>query len=920
MTSTDWGLDHHPEFDVAPVDALLADGTVVLVRAVVPEDADGLRRLHVDASGTSRRMRFFTVGDTAARQYAEHLAHPDDGHLALVAVRDDEILGVASAEPPDSYSRRADGPPEAEVALMVTDRLHHAGIGTLLLEHLAAAARRAGITRFTADVLTENRAMMAVFADAGFTVSTGRPDASTVQVTVDLTGTAVLAAAVAERERRADAASLTPILAPRSVVVVGAGRQPGGVGRSVLTNLLAGGFTGRLAAVNQKVAPGSTIGEVPAYPAVADVPEPIDLAVIAVPAGQVAAALAECGRTGVRAAVVLSSGFAEIGGRAAEQELVAVAHRYGMRLVGPNCLGVLNLDPSIRLNATFADLRTGTTSEAPDGVGIGLASQSGALGIAVLDAAARRGLVVSEFLSLGNKADVSGNDALLYWEHAPGVRVIALYLESIGNPRRFRRIAARIAEHKPIVALRSGRSAAGARAGASHTAAAATPDATTTALFRDAGVLAVETTEELLDVAALLATQPVPAGTRIGVVGNAGGPGALAADAAAAAGARVPELSEATVAALRREVPGAAAVSNPVDLGAEASPTAYLSALATLLASGEVDAVVVLHAVTRAQPVTAVVDAVQWAAGAYPDVPTAGVLLGAEPPRGGTVPWYPFGESAARAVARAGSLAEWRSWPHLPAEVPGFDEAAVAELVATAPRSDDGWLDAEAAFRLLDLVGIPACRTVPVIGADDAVRAAGEFGTAVVLKSAAPGLVHKTDRGGVAIGLRTPADVAAAAATISRNTGSDAFLVQTMATGHLELTAGLVAPEGGVPVVLVGAGGVHEEVLADKVLSTCPLDAGSALAMLDELRCAPLLRGHRGSPPLDRAAVADVLDRLARLTAIAPQIAELDLNPLLVDEHGLTAVDIAVRCHRTLPDGRPPRRDPVADDYARALG
>ncbi|MFI5960088.1 GNAT family N-acetyltransferase [Cryptosporangium sp. NPDC051539] len=898
-------------------EALLADGTVVLVRPVRPADADGLRHLHVDASGTSRRMRFFSTGDVTARAYADHLAHPDDGHLALVAVRGEEILGVASAEPPIPHGRPADAPPEAEVALMVADRHHHTGVGTLLLEHLAAAARHAGLTRFTADVLAENRAMMTVFVNAGFTMSAARPEASTVTVSVDLTGTAVLAYAVAERERRADAASIAPVLAPRSVVVVGAGRHSGGVGHSVLSNLLASGFTGAVAAVNRHASPGSSIAGAPAFAAVTDVPGPIDLAVIAVPAAAVAASIADCGRAGVRAVVVLSSGFAEAGGRDTEQELVAIAHRYGMRLVGPNCLGVVNADPAVRLNATFAVLPA-PAADVPDG--IGLASQSGALGIAVLDAAARRGIGVSEFVSLGNKADVSGNDLLLYWAGADRTPVIALYLESIGNPRRFRRIAAKVAAQKPIVALRSGRSAAGARAGASHTAAAATPDATTTALFRDAGVIAVDTTEELLDVTALLAVQPVPAGRRIGVIGNAGGPGALTADAAAAAGAEVPELSAATVAELAAAVPGAAAVTNPIDLGAEASPAAYRSALAVLLGSGEVDAVVVLHAVTRAQPVDAVVDAVRRAATERPGTPVAGVMLGAAPPAAAPVPWYPFGESAARALARAGDLGRWRSQPHLPAEVPGFDEAAVAVLLATAERSADGWLAPDAALALLDLVGIPTVRSALVDGADRAVRTAAAFGGPVALKSAAPGLVHKTERHAVATGLRTPSAVAEAAATIHRATGSDAFLVQEMATGRLELTAGLVAPSGGVPVVLVGAGGVHEAVLADKALRTCPLDAGSAAAMLDELRCAPLLRGHRGSPPLDRAAVAGVLDRLARLATIAPAIAELDLNPLLVDEQGLAAVDIAVRCHRPDPAGRPPRHDAVADDFARALG
>lgn len=909
-----WTFAHRFEPGPPPVDALLADGTVVTLRSVTARDAEELRRLHVEASGSDRRMRFFTAGDGPPQHYAEHLAHPDDGHLALAAVRGEEILGVASAEPPVPYGHAADDPPQAEVALMVADQWQHTGVGTLLLEQLAAAARKAGVTRFTADVLAENRAMMTVFANAGFTVSAGRPQASTVTVTIELAGTSALVAAVAERERRADAASIAHVLAPRSVAVIGAGRRAGGVGHSILANIVGAGFTGSVAAVNRQAESGSTIAGVPAHRAV---PAGVDLAIIAVPADDVAAALEDCGRAGTRAAVVISSGFAEAGGRDAERALVAIAHRHGTRLIGPNCLGVVNTDPAVRLNATFAALDTSVA--APAG-GIGLASQSGALGIAVLDAAARRALPVSGFVSLGNKADVSGNDLLLYWENDPRTRVAALYLESIGNPRRFRRIAARVAAGKPVVALRSGRSAAGARAGASHTAAAATPDATATALFRDAGVIAVETTEELLDVTALLAAQPVPAGRRIAVVGNAGGPGALTADAAAAAGALVPEFSPATAAALRKAVPGAAAVTNPVDLGAEASPAAYRAALHAILDSGEVDALVALHAVTRAQPVDAVIGAVEAAPGG--DQTIAGVLLGALPPTGRAVPWYPFGESAARAIARAGELGEWRTRPHLPAETTGIDDGQVAALLATAPRSPDGWLGPPAAFRLLELLGIPACPTHFAVGVDAAVRAAATIDGPVVLKSASPGLVHKTDRGAVIVGLNGPADLAEAAARIHRATGSDQFVVQPVATGRLELTAGLSAPSGDVPVVLIGAGGVHEAVFADTALRTCPLDAGAAQSMLAELRCAPLLRGHRGSPALDHTAVADVLNRLAHLSLIAPAVAELDLNPLLVGEDGLLAVDVAVRCHRPPTDSTltTVRHDSVADDYTRALG
>jgi acyl-CoA synthetase (NDP forming)/RimJ/RimL family protein N-acetyltransferase len=909
------------------VDALLRDGRVATVRPVVPADREALERLHADASTRSRYLRFFSSDEEMPRRYAEHLATPGDDHFAVLATAAGDVIGVASAElcPEASADRPAEHPAEhqdattAEVAVMVAEAWHGTGTGTLLLEHLAAAAVDRGIRRFTAEVLTQNGPMMDVFLHAGYTTRYGHPEDAVRAVELDLARTPALAERIAERERAADAASIAAVLEPRAVLVVGAGRRPGGVGREVLANLQAARFTGELAVVNPKVDFGDRIGGVSAFTSAGLVPWPVDLAVVTVPAAHVPDAIRDCGEAGVRAVVVVSSGFADAGDAAAQRELVALAHRYGMRLVGPNCLGVVNTDPAIRLNATFAALdgfEVGTE-------GVGLASQSGALGIAVLAAASRRGLPVADFVSLGNKADVSGNDLLLYWERNPRIAVAALYLESIGNPRRFRRIAARVSTQTPIVTLTSGRSAAGARAGASHTAATATPAAVSAALFRDAGVVATDTSEEFLDVIQLLASQNVPAGTRLAVVGNAGGPGALAADAAVAAGGSVPAFGPDLTAALRRSVTGAASVVNPVDLGAAAGADAYGRAIHLILGSGEVDAVVAIHAATRAQPVDDVLRAVESAAehggAGGRQLPVAGVLLGVEPRHVDVLPWYGFAEAAAHALVRAGELGLWRASAREPADAApsmlDVDAAAVRSHLDVAPRDAAGFLAPQAAFGLLTILGITVCRPQEVLGPDEAAAVADRWGVPVAVKTAAPGVVHKSDGGGVALGLDGHDAVVAAARRIVAATGSGHLVVQPMAPDGLELIAGLSAPPAGPAVVMAGAGGVHEAVMADHVLRTLPLAPDAAAAMLDELRCAPLLHGHRGSPPLDHHAAAAVLDRLALLARIAPDVTELDVNPLVVTEHGATAVDVKVRLAAPAAAGA----DPVADRAARAL-
>jgi acyl-CoA synthetase (NDP forming)/L-amino acid N-acyltransferase YncA len=904
-------------------DALLSDGSVVTVRPLTPDDLPGLNELHHQASERNRRLRFFASGMNLAEQYARHLTEAADGHLAVVAERDGHLLGVASAEPlPDG---------DAEVALFVADRLHHTGVGTLLLEHLAASARHTGLQRFTAVVLVENSAMLHVFLHAGFDVQLDRAADGEVGVHLDLRGTRPLAAAVAERERRAVAASITPVLAPQSVVVIGASRGQSGAGRAVMHNLKAKNFTGQLAAVNARAVPDEMIAGEPAYRCLAEVPWTPDLAVIAVPAAAVAGVLEECGAVGVRGVVVISSGFAEAGNGDGQAELVRIAHRHGLRLIGPNCLGVLNTDPEICLDATFAR----STPRATEHGGVGLAAQSGALGVSVLDIASQRGIGISSFVSLGNKADVSGNDMLLYWAGDPRTTVIALYLESIGNPRRFRRIAAEVARVKPIVALRSGRSAAGARAGASHTAAAATPDASTCALFRDAGVIAVESTEELIDIAMLLSTQPVPAGRRVVIIGNAGGPGALAVDAAHDAGAVLPTLSRETVIRLKTAVGSAAGLQNPIDLGATATPANYAAALAVLRASGEADALVIIHVATGAQPTNTVIRAIEQAqldagrtvpgTAALPPVTVAAALIGASPPRAGILPWYGFAESAARAVAKAADVGTWRAQSRTalpgPTETPipaGIDRDAVAAFLASAERSVDGWLPGGAAAELLQMIGIPVCVTQAVRGVVAAVEAAASFDGPVVVKSGAAGLTHKSELGAVVVGVKGADQVAEAAGQVITAAGSDDLLVQPVVPAGQELLLGLSLPGGGVPIVMVAAGGVHEEVLDDRVLRTLPLAPGGAAEMVDDLRCAPLLHGHRGSPALDREAVAEMLTRIAALDVIAPQIRELDINPLIVGQAGVVALDAKVRVAG--PNEPVGRRDPVNDDYQRQLG
>jgi acyl-CoA synthetase (NDP forming) len=664
------------------------------------------------------------------------------------------------------------------------------------------------------------------------------------------------------------------------VAVVGAGRTPGGVGHEILTGLVSFGFTGPVYPVNPHAA---AVAGVPAYPSLLHLPGPAELVVIAVPAAQVAGVLADAAEAGARAAVVVTAGFSEAGseGRAGQAELVRLARARGIRLVGPNCLGVVNTDPEIRLDASFAP-------EPPRRGGLAVASQSGAVGIAVLDHATRAGCGISAFVSLGNKADVSGNDLLEYWYDDPGTSAVALYLESFGNPRKFARVARALARRKPVLAVFSGRSVAGQRAGASHTAAAAAPGVAVDTLFAQAGVVRADNLGELIDAARMLTDQPWPDGDRLAVVGNAGGANVLAADAADAYGLRVPAR--------------AGGLDNPHDLGAGATPESLRRALTAIAASGEADAVLAVIAATRTNDPPALLREVAAVADAHPLLPVATVVLGAAelvaPLGKRAVPGYDLPERAVKAIGHAARYAAWRREPlGARPELAGVDAAAARDAVRAGLADRAGWQPYHRIATILAGYGVPLLPSRTATGASGAVAAAEELGYPVAVKAADPQLVHKSDLGAVRLNLADARAVrdgyAAIAAALDRP--DPEVLVQPMATGSVELVAGIVHDPLFGSLVMTGLGGVHTDLLGDRAFRLVPMTDRDAGRMWRSLRGAPLLTGYRNAPPVDTGAVEDLLLRLGRLAEDLPEVAELDLNPVLAGPDRVVAVDAAMR-------------------------
>ena len=859
--------------------ALLTDGSTAEISHARAQDAAAVLRMHAAMSPDNIYLRFFSVSPRAAEQEAKRVCRePGPDHEALLAWQGGRLVGVASYE--------AIGKPGvAEIAFAVPDDMHHRGIATLLLEHLVSLARRRGLQAFTAETLADNAAMLRVFADAGLPASRQTRD-GVVELTFPLPGGDAdesldsYLESVARRESRADVASLRPLLRPESVAVVGASRTPGTVGRAILHNIVSGGFQGSVYAVNPHA---RTLEGVRCVASVGDLPGPVDLAVIAVPPAAVPDVAAECGRRGVRGLTVITSGLGAEG-----TDLLAICRRYGMRLVGPNCFGVSV--PAIGLNATFAAARP-----AP-GVA-GLVVQSGGVGVALLGQLSRLGIGVSSFASVGDKYDVSSNDLLMWWAQDEVTRLAILYVESFGSPRKFARTARRVGHQMPVLTVVGGRSAAGQRAAASHTAAAATPLATQEALFGQAGVIAATSLGELTETVALLAGQPLPAGPRVAVVTNAGGAGVLAADACGDNGLQVVQFAGATRRRLRRLLPAGAAVAGPADTTAAVSNDVFRACLEEAAADDGVDAVLAVAVPTALSDLRTAIDA------ADTGKPVAAVLLDqAESVRmlASGRPAYAYPESAARALGHAARYRAWRDRPRgrVPA-LPGLRAADARKLLAgfLASHPAGGWLPADQAAELL------ACYQIPLVAAraahseQEAVRAAADLGGRVVLKAEAEGLVHKSDAGAVRLDLRTPQEVTDAYRALAATLGPrlNRVLVQPMIADGVEILIGVVQEPVFGPLVVFGLGGVATEVLGDHAARLTPLTDTDADELIQSVHAAPLLFGHRGAPPVDVGALAGTLLRISRLADDLPEVAELDLNPVIARPDGAHAVDVRVR-------------------------
>jgi acyl-CoA synthetase (NDP forming)/RimJ/RimL family protein N-acetyltransferase len=884
--------------------ALLTDGTTVLIAPARPQDKEAVRQMHAKMSPSNIYMRFFSLSPASAEREAARVTRPpDDGHCALLAWLGDQLVGVASYEPTDKAG-------VAEIAFAVTDHMHGRGVATLLLDHLVSDARLRGLRAFTAETLATNVAMLKVFADAGLAAKRQMSD-GVVETTFPLPADEAdhrlrsYLESVAMRERSADVASLRYLLEPSSVAIVGASRRPGRVGHAIVRNVVEAGFGGRVYAVNPHAK--SVLG-VACVPAVADLPEPPDLVVVAVPAAHVNAVAEDCGKRGVRSVVVVTSGIdAETG-----SQLLATCRRHGMRLVGPNCFGVAV--PPLGLNATFAGAGTLPGSA-------GLVVQSGGIGIAVLDHLTRLGIGVSSFASVGDKYDVSSNDMLMWWEQDHTTRLGVLYVESFGSPRRFAQTARRVGRQFPVLTVLGGRSTAGQRAAASHTAAAATPLITQEALFGQAGVIATTSLGELIDAAALLACQPLPAGARIAIVSNAGGAGVLAADACGDNDLRVATLSERTQQRLRKLLPAGSAVAGPVDTSAAVSQKAFRECLETVARDDGVDAVMAITVPTalgHLDPSIPAANVAKPLVAVMLDQQESVRLLHRSPGHGGdgrpnapdgdqgegpavdAIPCYLYPEGAARALGHAARYGEWLSSPQgqVP-ELGGIRQDDARQIVARclADRHLGGWLAPREVSELLACYGVTLVQTLEATTADAAVRAAGGLGDTVVLKADIEGLVHKSDAGAVLLDLRTEQDVRRGYTELSRRFGDRLrrVLVQPMITDGVEVLIGVVHEPIFGPLLVFGLGGVATDVLGDHTARLTPLTDVDADQMIHGIRAAPLLTGHRGSKPADLEALADLLLRVSRLADEIPEVAELDLNPVIARTDGANPVDARIR-------------------------
>ena len=856
-------------------DVVLRDGGVAHVRPIRPQDAPAVHAFHDAQSAESVYLRFFAPLPHLSEKDVARFTQVDYvNRVGLVATLGDDIVGIARYDRTEGTS--------AEVAFNISDAHQGRGLGSVLLEHLTVAARERGITRFVAEVLPQNRKMMTVFTEAGYEVAHGYED-GVISLAFDISPTENSARVRESREHRAESRSMRGLLNPRSVVVVGASRDPDSIGHRLLENIRAGGFTGAVHAVNQAF----EVQGVTSHSRVTDAPGPIDLAVVAVPADAVDDVVRDCARAGVRGLVVVSAGFAETGeqGRRRQNQLVRLARANGMRVVGPNSFGVVNNDPLVCLNASLAP-------NLPPAGRFGLFSQSGALGIAVLDSAARRSLGVSTFVSAGNRADVSGNDVMQYWLDDTSTDAVGLYLESIGNPRKFTRIARRLARAKPVIVVKSGVSSFGVPPG--HAVRASRlPREALDEMLRQSGVIRVENVHQLFDVAQLVVHQPLPQGPRVAVVTNSDALGVLAADACTSWGLEV--------------------AHGPVALPSTATAQEFREALSLAFADPDVDSVVVGFIPPLVTLDIDVATAVAEVAGASEKACVATFLgmrgvTDALSSGARTVPAYPTPEDSVRALVSATRYSQWRQRDRGNRVAPGpiYRDAAQAVVAGAAPLTPDGvWLTNPQSAELLAAYGIELWPSFPVRTADEAVAAGTRVGYPVVLKATAEGLRHRADLGAVRLDIGGEDQLHQAFAEMHdrlRAQGADVFAVQAMAPAGLACVVRSTEDPLFGPVVEFGVGGPPTELLGDVARRFPPLREGDVADLVRSVRAAPLLFGHRGAAPVDVDALEDLIARLSVLADELPQVAYLELNPVVVSTRGLAVLDAGIRLAE--PPGR----------------
>lgn len=849
-------------------------------------------------------LRFHHVMKQMSREEVRRFCNVDyDNTFALIGTvgeeAEEKIVAVGR------YARSERGE-KAEVAFVVEDAYQGKGIGTHLLQQLAEVARKRGIFVFEADVLAENREMMKVLRDSGYDI-TENIEAGTYRVSFSVMPTSKAEERILEREKVASVASLKAFLEPRSIAVIGASRRADSIGNRIFQNILRQGLEGVVYPVNRSAA---YVASVKTYASVQDIPEPVDLAVLVVPAPVVNQMVEECGRKGVRGLVVISAGFAEAGpeGIDRQEKLIRTAGSYGMRVIGPNCMGVLNTDPRVNMNATFSPVF-------PPAGRVAFCTQSGALGLAILEYARGLNIGLSTFVSIGNRADISNNDLVRYWEDDPATDVILLYVESFADHGAFSRIARRVTSKKPIVVVKGGRTSAGSRAAASHTGALATAEVALEALFKQAGIIRVDALEELFDVAEVLAHQPVPRGRRVVIVTNGGGPGILAADACAASGLELPLLSGETLAALKDLLHGAAGINNPVDMTAEATGEDYRKTLELLARDDLVDIVLAIFIPPIVTQPEAVAEAIRKVAPEYREKGKtllasfmgsrgAPVELGSE--REGYVPSFSFPEAAAAALSRVCEYGEWRQRPK--GEIVKFrgcdkDKAdGIINAALNRTRARPMWLDAHSVEELMSCYGIGMAPSRTAATAAEAAEAAGEIGFPVAVKLSSSTITHKTEVGGVLLDLRTPAEVERAVdeiekrlSDVGRQKEMDGVIVQKMISGGAEVIIGVTQDPSFGPLILFGMGGIYAELFKDVVFRIHPLTDVDAREMVRSVKAHQLLEGWRGSSPLDIGAVEQMLLRVSAMVEEVPTISELDLNPVKVLEQGSGCVVVDAR-------------------------